>query len=499
MSTPSRALVKRSADNSLMPPPPPVKRIKRPTTVLEEDTYLEALSHIIKRDFFPSLLQNEAQREFLDALESGDKEWIGEAAQRVDIAMTPGPQRVTRAQSSNVDNTWTGAGETPRGWVGETPGRTPASQRLDDDAAAKPRSEPKVNPNMSLSAFQATYTTEDAESFNALLDKQNLRNRDKNAWIWTKSNKLPSRQQLALQQRDTKMIADARGDIVNTMEVVLRQEQEVGKDRPAMPDYKRGTDPRNALMFLPESVEDQRTTMAQQRDLDSKAPPKALSYQNTRIPVPEAVPPNGGVPASPSLSAVDAALRGMPRSTESEVGYSGAETPRVAGYSFVDAEPTAAELAATRGLTNNGPTVDTEAVFLRIKAAHGSTNAAPGPLKMTEVDKREQLHHKMVDRIQQSKRELQSGTGPSGRLAELYGDGTPLGKQATPRFPSAVGIKRPTVPLTPAGQRLLRGMQTPRSGLSGSGLSGRQGDFGKFADAEKRSVRLSGVTPKPRK
>lgn len=498
MSTPSRALAKRSADNSLMPPPPPVKRIKRPTTVLEEDTYLEALSHIIKRDFFPSLLQNEAQREFLDALESGDKEWIGEAAQRVDIAMTPGSRRKTRSQVGNIDNTWTGAGETPRGWVGDTPGRTPALG-MQSVAAVKPQSEPKVDLNMSLSAFQATYTTEDAESFNALLDKQNLRNRDKNAWIWSKSNKLPSKQQLALQQRNTKMIADARGDVVNTMEVVLRREQEAGKDRPALPDYKRGTEPRNALMFLPESVEDQRTTIAQQRDLDSKAPPKVVSYQNTRIAVPEAVPPNGGVPPSPSLSAIDAALRGMPKSTESEVGYSGAETPRVAGYSFVDAEPTAAELAATRGLINNGPAVDTEAVLLRIKAAHGGINAASTPLAMTEVDKRERLHHKMVDRIQQSKRELQSGPVPSGRLAELYGQETPLGKQATPRFPSAVGIKRSNIPLTPAGQRLLRGMQTPRSNLSGSAPSGRQGDFGKFADTEKRSVRLAGVTPKPRK
>ena len=66
----SSALVRKRTDTDLMPPPPQVKKIKRPKKVLDEDTYTEALSQIIARDFFPGLLQTEIQQEYLDALES---------------------------------------------------------------------------------------------------------------------------------------------------------------------------------------------------------------------------------------------------------------------------------------------------------------------------------------------------------------------------------------------------------------------------------------------
>src|ERR1700742_2821806 len=92
-STPSpQALVKRSQENSLMPPPPPPKRIKRPATVLDEDTYTDALSHIIARDFFPGLLETQTQQEYLDAVTSRDKEWIAEAGRKLTEVMTPGPE-----------------------------------------------------------------------------------------------------------------------------------------------------------------------------------------------------------------------------------------------------------------------------------------------------------------------------------------------------------------------------------------------------------------------
>ena len=50
------------------------------------------------------------------------------------------------------------------------------------------------------------------------------------------------------------------------------------------------------------------------------------------------------LPHSDSMSAVDAAIAGRPKPTASDPGYSGAETPRVNGYAFVDAEPTPEEL-----------------------------------------------------------------------------------------------------------------------------------------------------------
>ena len=72
----SQALTKRNADTSLMPPPPPPKRIKRPSQVVDEDVYTDALSHIIARDFFPGLVESQAQQDYLEALDSNNNDWI---------------------------------------------------------------------------------------------------------------------------------------------------------------------------------------------------------------------------------------------------------------------------------------------------------------------------------------------------------------------------------------------------------------------------------------
>ncbi|KAJ8606737.1 hypothetical protein MRB53_040756 [Persea americana] len=97
--------------------------------------------------------------------------------------------------------------------------------------------------------------------------------------------------------------------------------------------------PRNHFMFQPDGVEDQVVTRTQQAELASNAPPRMVKYAATRFPVMSADSDSLTAP-SPSLSAIDAAIAGHPRATRSEASYSGAETPRVNGYAFVDAEPT---------------------------------------------------------------------------------------------------------------------------------------------------------------
>jgi hypothetical protein len=46
--------------------------LNRPATVLDEDTYTEAISYIIERDFFPNLAKLRAQQEYFNAEDSGD-------------------------------------------------------------------------------------------------------------------------------------------------------------------------------------------------------------------------------------------------------------------------------------------------------------------------------------------------------------------------------------------------------------------------------------------
>src|ERR1700761_6971170 len=89
----STALVHKRSATDLMPPPPPPKRIKRPKEVLDEDVYIDSLSRIIARDFFPGLLESETQQEYLDALASKDHAWISNAGRRLQHVMTPRRQR----------------------------------------------------------------------------------------------------------------------------------------------------------------------------------------------------------------------------------------------------------------------------------------------------------------------------------------------------------------------------------------------------------------------
>jgi protein DGCR14 len=179
----SKALTKRSAETALMLPPPAPKRIKRPVRVVNEENYLSALSHIIKRDYFPGLAEVESQQEYLDALESKDAKWITEAGHRLEQAMTPGPARGRRGTSMAPSMTPMRGigGETPLGQGGETPMSVAGSEAsigtnlVDID---------RQDLNLSLSAFQAKYTSDDNESFYKLLDKENLKKRENNAWLW---------------------------------------------------------------------------------------------------------------------------------------------------------------------------------------------------------------------------------------------------------------------------------------------------------------------------
>ncbi|TRX96296.1 hypothetical protein FHL15_003020 [Xylaria flabelliformis] len=411
----STALVRKRDDLELMPPPPPPKRIKRPKKVIDEDSYTDALSHIIARDFFPGLLESETQQEYLDALDSQDPEWISSAGRRLQHVMTPGRKRARRGTSLAPGS------QTPRGFVGDTPvsvsAESSAPTRADDD------DKPEIDTNMSLSAFQSKYTSEDNESFYKLLDKQNSKRAEKYAWLWS-GNKLPSKMQLAQKQVETKLLEAGKSltdDGFGKKERLAIKDKE---DRPAQPDTWKSL-PNNALMFAPDGVADNVETQIQVAEAASRAPPKAVNYQNTRLPVPH-ISDAESVPPSPSLSAVRDAIVGRRRpdsEATSTAAGGGGETPRVNGYAFVDDEEP--EYAPPP----------------QIKIDLGPGDATPNPFVIQEQSRREALHHSMVDRISESKR-ASSKLGVTGKV-----DRTPV-----PKFPSSPRVTAGG--LTPAAQRL---------------------------------------------
>jgi protein DGCR14 len=498
----SQAVTKREAEQSLMPPPPPPKRIKRPAAVLDEDIYTNALSEIIARDFFPGLLETQIKQEYLEALESKDKAWIASSKKKLaDVASG----RVDGGRKAAVPGTGNGnitpqatatprAGDTPTGWGGDTPMTAISTGSGSSTAPGGETGEqrepiPDVS-NLGLLAFQAKYTSEDNESFNKLLDTQNAKRRDRYRWIWS-GNKIPSARQIAHQRSEAKRITargenpddyhaqleDESGDGGDGEEQQQQQEQEPEPEpeqtkeaiktdldaRPAKPAAWPNARPENPLMFLPSSIEDTHETIQQRAEAQSRAGPKRVLYQNTRLPDPASVAAaedNGGkVPPSPSISAIQDAIAGRPRLSASEAGSNagpttGGETPRVNGYSFVDDEP------------EPSTTTEDAAEDLRLL---GRAPQTPNPFQLAEPRKREDLHHRMVDRVARKKRAEKAARAPTTSPA-----------LSTPRFGSSPGSRAAAAAsgggkkaLTPAAQKLLHrvGGSTPRpkSGEESSG------------------------------
>ena len=98
------------------------------------------------------------------------------------------------------------------------------------------------------------------------------------------------------------------------------------------------------------------------------------------------------MPPSPSLSALNDAIAGRPRLSESEAGW---ETPRVAGYAFVDAEPTPAEVRAFE--TGAAGKLDTAAILSGLAAASGARGGG-APFSIREEGGRDALHRRLLER-----------------------------------------------------------------------------------------------------
>ena len=158
--------------------------------VLEEDEYTAALSQIIARDFFPSLVQLDATNEYLDAIHSRDPHLINASVRRLDqFSQTPIPSSSRLLQTPS---------QTP---YGVTPSETPLLTR---EEPLKKRT--KLNTDLSLDAFQARYTSEDNSSFADILDDENKKRKEKWSWAWDAQKRVEAQQDRMIESRERMMI-----------------------------------------------------------------------------------------------------------------------------------------------------------------------------------------------------------------------------------------------------------------------------------------------------
>lgn len=172
--------------------PRPERSLNR-QVVLEEDEYTAALSHIIARDFFPSLVHLDATNHYLDAIHSRDPHLIDASVRHLEqINSTPIPSSARRA-------------------LYQTPSQTPytfgpSDTPLPTYRGEAPSKRPRLNADLSLDSFQAQYTSEDNSSFTQILDNENQKRKEKWAWAWDAQKRVEGQRDRMIANRERMLI-----------------------------------------------------------------------------------------------------------------------------------------------------------------------------------------------------------------------------------------------------------------------------------------------------
>ncbi|KAI9264426.1 nuclear protein Es2-domain-containing protein [Sporodiniella umbellata] len=279
--------------------------------VLDEDTYTEAISFIIQRDFFPKLAKMKAQQSFILAEQSGSFSDLQEA--------------------KNVS--------------------------VNFYFEQNPELENRVNLNLSLDQFQSLYTSEDNSSFTEILEKANLKAKEKNKWFFDKESN-----QLKIEGETVKLVEGPLGW-----------------------KYKA----KNALMYYPGGESESWV-----KENEARGQPKAISYGNTDMPN---FPNEGSVSQAPSDAE---ASRGnftpwtVRINNESTANDS---SPSLRGFGFVETTPT---LNAQQVGT---PQMTWGAIEGTPMLIEGSTT--PGPrFSLPQVSRREQLGMRLSEKASKAYR-----------------------------------------------------------------------------------------------
>ncbi|KAI0080244.1 hypothetical protein K474DRAFT_1704802 [Panus rudis PR-1116 ss-1] len=456
--------------------------------VLDEDEYTEALSHIIARDFFPSLVHLDATNDYLDALRSNDPALINSTVRRLEELNTPLSRRG-----------WETPAQTPyRAGPSETPLRTPRTAV----GGEPPTKRARYDTDMSLDAFQARYTSEDNASFTEILEDENKKRKEKYGWAWEAQRRVEEQKNRMLEDRERLMIEAPAGPGVRERFLIetptpvglitagpedagKSEESGEGKEaegndkderdrkgkevsiRPKEPEEpvdvmapKKDTRPagvdgwkfraRNALMFMPDADVTPYQPPVSKIVPDAKSEPKVIKYNNTRLPEQDDGPSTSSIsePPSPTRSRIDAAIAGTPYRPRSPNGSDFGLVPSVPSPSPSELGPAAVKQLMTWGTITATPRVISQSD----DPAESSMPPPSTPFRIAEPTSRERLSHKLSSNASKSLRAkagMMNLPGVLSRTPSTARKGSMPPPSWTPRRAEAAGN------LTPAARRLL--------------------------------------------
>ncbi|KAJ7110096.1 nuclear protein DGCR14 [Mycena epipterygia] len=455
-------------------PPTPSRSLNR-QVVLDEDEYMESLSKIIARDFFPSLVHLDATNGYLDALRSQDPHLINASVRRLEeVAATPRRPLQT-------------PGRTPYGRGGETPLRTPRGEA--------PAKRARYDTDLSLDGFQARYTSEDNSSFTQILDEENRKRKEKWGWAWDAQRRVEAQRERLLADRERLMIEpqsvvgvrekfrieaptpaglieaakEGEGEADEEKEGEEDGKNKDGEDEPQLAltvvsdavdvmaprkdTRSAGVDgwkfkARNSLMFSPDADESPYHT----RPTEASGDPRAIVHGSTRLPEQDdsrSTSRAASAPPSPTRSHINAAIMGTPYRPRSPTINNFSLVPNLPSPTPSELGPAAVKQLMTWGTLNATPRIISQSEDLPPPST---------PFHIPAPSSRETISHKLSNNASKSLRVKAGLLGLGGRTPGISrtpasGGTSKHGAMAppswTPRRSEAVGS------LTPAARRLL--------------------------------------------
>ncbi|XP_017850753.1 splicing factor ESS-2 homolog [Drosophila busckii] len=263
----SRAVAIAKAQNTALeefkrPLPSGSERRKVKPKILTEERYIEEMSKIIQRDFFPDLERLQAQNDYLDAESRRDFQQMAEIRARYSLGRDSvgGSQR----RSNSRNNAMSPATfETPLSNVNgsatprlDTPMSTTSSSKA---SAAEGGNRDNEARNMSLDAYLQHYTSEDNQSFQEIIETAEEKLREKYAVLY-------GHEQCSMEQLRRAL----------TLPSIEKQFEEPDPMRKIQTwNYTN----RNSIMYIPDGVdmtEQERVQMAERR--------QSIQHHATRLP-----------------------------------------------------------------------------------------------------------------------------------------------------------------------------------------------------------------------
>lgn len=156
----------------------------RHPTVLDEDTYAEALEKIIERDYFPDISKLRDRLDWLEAIKTGDPVQIRDAQLKIIERRRVGGGKVTPLHTVDSRISRTPGSTFVRNFtpLDEFDGKTPVVNGIGVGEGER-EEVGGVDTNLGLDQFLGRYTSEDNQSFSKILERVNRKRKERFGYL----------------------------------------------------------------------------------------------------------------------------------------------------------------------------------------------------------------------------------------------------------------------------------------------------------------------------